>query len=171
MMNMNMNMGVNNMNINQGMSNLNQIYIQISQLIAQAMININQIMTNMNQLMTNMNQMNQLINSVNCVQQNNDLNNMNFNLSTMNKFFDFKYLINIKFESERKIIVMQCNLNEKLKDVIQKYRIKSGDIYSKKFIYNNQILNLEQAVEENGIPNGGVIICLKTGEIQGGNWI
>ena len=136
---MNMNMGMNNMNINQGMINMNQIYLQISQLMAQAMININQIMTNMNQLMTNMNQMNQLINSMNGVQPNNNLNNINFmmndiiniNKPNYNTHIIFKRLLNLEKYT------INCNTSDKIKDVIQQYRIKSGDTRSDKFIHNN----------------------------------
>ena len=82
-----------------------------------------------------------------------------------------KYLINITFVSCGEHYTMQCNLKEKLKDVIQKYRIKFGDTNSEKFIYNNQLLNLEKTMEENGIREGGNIICIETGNIRGGNWI
>ena len=171
---MNMNMGMNNMNMmnmNQGMSNMNQIYMQISQLMAQAMININQIMTNMNQLMTNMNQMNQLINNVNNVQPNNELNNINFMMNNTINMHDFYYFRNITFESYGEPYTIQCNIKEKLKDVIQKYKIKSGDTNSNKFIYNNHSLNLELTIEESGIRNDATIICIETGRIQGGNLI
>ena len=169
MMNMNMNMGMNNMNINQGMLNMNQIYLQISQLMAQAMININQIMTNMNQLMTNMNQMNQLINSANDVQQNNGLNNINFMMNNMNNLHEINVNISILFEqtSTCKLFTIRCNSKEKLKDAIQKYRIKSGDKFSDKFILNGQLLNLEKTIFENSISRGAVIICLEPSNLVG----
>ena len=171
MINMNMNLGMNNINMGQGMSNINQIYVQISQLMAQAMININQIMTNMTQLMTHMNQMNQLINSVNEIKPNNGLNNINFMMNNMNNFYGPKYNTSIVFEHDSKKFTVNCNTKEKLKDVIQRYRIKSGDTESNRFIKNNQLLNIEKTIEENGIEAnyGGVILCLNSGRLQGGN--
>ena len=165
-MNMNMNMGMNNININQGMLNMNQIYMQIKHLVDQTMININQIMINMNQLMTNMNKMNQLINSVNDgIPPNNELNNINFMI------FEPKYNTIVLFEFRGKKFPVNCNTKDKLKNVIEQYRIKSGDIVSDRFIKNNQILNLEKTIEENGIESnyGGVIQCLNSSNLIGGN--
>ena len=165
---MNMNMGMNNMNMNQGMLNMNQIYLQISQLMAQAMININQIMTNMNQLMTNMNQMNELIKSVNGLHQNNELNNINFMIDDMNNINEQNINTFVYFQPEStKKLPINCNTNEKLKDVILKYRIKSGDKKSYKFLYNTNILNLEETIAENKVPKGGIIFCLESSNLVG----
>ena len=170
---MNMNMGMNNMNINQGMLNMNQIYLQISQLMAQAMININQIMTNMNQLMTNMNQMNQLINSLNGNQPNNGLNNINFMMNNMNNLNVPIYNTFVIFEEPHsgKSFLINCNKNDKLKYVIEKYRAKSGDINSTKFIHNAEVINLEKTIEENGINKGNRIIVIDEKKVYGGNKI
>ena len=166
---MNMNMGMNNMNINQGMINMNQIYLQISQLMAQAMININQIMTNMNQLMTNMNQMNQLINSMNGVQPNNNLNNINFMMNDIININKPNYNTHIIFKREFNLerYPINCNTSDKIKDVIQQYRIKSGDTRSDKFIHNGRILNFEKTVAENSIPQGGLVVCLEPSNLVG----
>ena len=160
-----------NMNMNIKMHNMNQIYMQISQLMAQAMININQIMTNMNQLMTNMNQMNQLINSVNGAQPNDELDNINLMMGKIKYSYEFKDIRNIIFETKAENIGgnIQCNSKEKLKDVIQKYRIKYGDTKSDMFIFNSQVLNLEKTIEENNIRNNQKILCLDSTEIKGGN--
>ena len=165
---MNMNMGMNNMNMNQGILNMNQIYLQISQLMAQAMININQIMTNMNQLMTYMNQMNQLINSVNGVQPNNGLNNINFKMNNINNFNEPIY--NIKFEQAKtgKKFMVNCKAKDLMKDVIEKYRILSGDTLSKIFIHNAKRLNLNKTVEENEFQGFSTIICLEDNPLIGG---
>ena len=160
-----------NMNMNIKMHNMNQIYMQISQLMAQAMININQIMTNMNQLMTNMNQMNQLINSVNGAQPNDELDNINLMMGKIKYSYEFKDIRNIIFETKYNGVGgnIQCNSKEKLKDVIQKYRIKYGDTKSDMFIFNSQVLNLEKTIEENNIRNNQKILCLDSTEIKGGN--
>ena len=161
---MNMNMGMNNMNINQGMINMNQIYFQLSQLMAQAMFNINQIMTNMNQLMTNMNQMNQLINSVNDTQPNNELNNINFIMNNIDNINKSKYntFVFIQQASTSKKFTINYNTKDRLKDVIQEYRVKSGDLKSEQFFYNAVNLNLEKTIEEYGISKGEVIISVGT---------
>ena len=160
-----------NMNMNIKMHNMNQIYMQISQLMAQAMININQIMTNMNQLMTNMNQMNQLINSVNGAQPNDELDNINLMMGKIKYSYEFKDIRNIIFETKFNGVGgnIQCNSKEKLKDVIQKYRIKYGDTKSDTFIFNSQVLNLEKTIEENNIRNNQKILCLDSTDIKGGN--
>ena len=141
--------------------------------MAQATININQIMANMNQLMTNMNQMNQLINSVNGIQPNNEFNNINFMMNNISNLYEQKYNTIVVFQQSQsgKKFLINCNTKEKLKDVIQKYRIKSGDTETYKFIKNNQILNLEKTIEENGIETnyGGVILCINSKAIIGGN--
>ena len=160
-----------NMNMNIKMHNMNQIYMQISQLMAQAMININQIMTNMNQLMTNMNQMNQLINSVNGAQPNDELDNINLMMGKIKYSYEFKDIRNIIFETKFNGVGgnIQCNSKEKLKDVIQKYRIKYGDTKSDTFIFNSQVLNLEKTIEENNIRGDQKILCLDSTDIKGGN--
>ena len=167
-MNMNMNMGMNNMNMNQGMLNMNQIYLQISQLMAQAMININQIMTNMNQLMTNMNQMNQLINSVNGVQPNNGLNNINFMMNNINNFNDPEYYIEFENKACKKFIV-KCKPKDLMSDVIEKYRMKSGDTESDLFLHNGKSLIKNKTIEENGIENDTMIYCAELRDLRGGN--
>ena len=161
-MNMNMNMGMNNMNMNQGMLNMNQIFLQISQLMAQAMININQIMTNMNQLMTNMNQMNQLINSVNSVQSSNELNNINFVMNNIDNIYKPKYNTFVIFHSPfGSKYSVNCNIKDKLKDVIKEYRNKSGDVKSDKFIYNAAVLDIEKTLEDYKFNNSNnVIVCI-----------
>ena len=120
-------------------------------------------MININQIMTNMNQMNQLINSMNGVQPNNNLNNINFmmndiiniNKPNYNTHIIFKRLLNLEKYT------INCNTSDKIKDVIQQYRIKSGDTRSDKFIHNNRILNFEKTIAENSITNGGIVECLE----------
>ena len=51
----------------------------------------------------------------------------------------------IVFNNDNEKFTVNCNTKEKLKDVILKYRIKSGDTESNHFIRNCQILNLEMA--------------------------
>ena len=47
---------------------------------------------------------------------------------------------------------------DKLKDVIQRYRLKSCNNKSDKFIYNAIALDLEKTIEEIGINKGNIIV-------------
>ena len=59
-------------------------------------------------------------------------------------------------------IMMQCNKNEKVSDLIERYRIKSGDRdLSERFIYNAKDLNFSLSVEEAGISNNSNIFMIK----------
>ena len=59
-------------------------------------------------------------------------------------------------------IMMQCNKSEKVSDLIERYRIKSGDRdLSERFIYNSKDLNFSLSVEEAGISNNSNIFMIK----------
>ena len=90
-------------------------------------------------------------------------------MNNMNNLYEPKYNTYVLFEHDRKKFPVNCNTKEKLKDVIQNYRIKSGDTESNLFIKNNQLLNLEKTIEENDIETSGIILCLNSGILQGGN--
>ena len=58
--------------------------------------------------------------------------------------------------------------DEKVKEVIQRYRIKSGDNdQTKKFIFNAKNLNQELSVGEAGITNNGNIFVVTTQGVKG----
>ena len=64
-------------------------------------------------------------------------------------------------------IMMQCNKNEKVSDLIERYRIKSGDRdLSERFIYNAKDLNFSLSVEEAGISNNLNIFVLSTKKLN-----
>ena len=111
-----------------------------------------------------MNQMNQLINRVNDTQPNNELNNINFIMNNIDNINEAKYntFVCIQQASTSKKFPINCNTKDKLKDVIQEYRVKSGDLNSKRFIYNAVDLNLEKTIEECGISKGDYIISVGT---------
>ena len=59
-------------------------------------------------------------------------------------------------------ITIQCNKNEKVSDLIEKYRIKSGDRdLSKKFIYNAKPLNFSLTLKEVGLYNNVTIFVVQ----------
>ena len=106
---------------------------------------------------------------MNGVQPNNSLNNINFmmndiiniNKPNYNTHIIFKRLLNLEKYT------INCNTSDKIKDVIQQYRIKSGDTRSDKFIYNNRILNFEKTIAENSITKGGLVVCLEPSNLVG----
>ena len=64
--------------------------------------------------------------------------------------------------------MIQCQLNERVSDLIQRYRTKSGDRDpSKKFIFNAKNLNQSLTIEEAGITNNGNIFVVTTQGIKG----
>ncbi len=97
-------------------------------------------------------------------------------MNNINNLSEPKYNTFVIFEqseSKQKTLI-NCNTKDKLKEVIYKYRIKlgdPGDFESYIYLRNNQILNLEKTVEENGIEtnNGRVILCINTKNVRGGN--
>ena len=52
-------------------------------------------------------------------------------------------VINVKFIQKHtgNLVLIQCNPNEKISDVIEKYREKSGDYYENDFIFNSEKMN------------------------------
>ena len=59
-------------------------------------------------------------------------------------------------------ISIQCNINEKVSNLIEKYRIKTGDRdLSKKFIFNAENLNFSLTLEEAGLTNNSNIFVVK----------
>ena len=70
---------------------------------------------------------------------------------------------------EGKLISIQCNLEDKVSDVIRRYRNKTGHFEERyeKFIYNASKLNENKSVIENGICNNSVIFVISTKAVIG----
>ena len=65
-------------------------------------------------------------------------------------------------------VMVQCMPNEKVSDIIKKYRSKSGDTdETKKFIFNAKNLNPELNVGEAGISQNANIFVVATKGIKG----
>ena len=63
---------------------------------------------------------------------------------------------------------IQCMPNEKISDVIQKYRTKSGDQdQTKKFIFNAKNLNPQLSVGEAGITDNANVFVVTTQGVKG----
>ena len=158
------------------------------------MMNMNQ--ENMNQ-MTNMNQMN--MNKENMIQmmkmfQNNQMNPINQMAAMMQNFKlnennsnipsqseenqTYSGYINLEFrisgnEGINKGYEIQAKLDEKVSEIIERYRVKYGDHdHTKKFIFNAKALNFDLTVAEAGLSNDANIFVVTTKGIKGagGDW-
>jgi hypothetical protein len=156
------NMGMNNMN-NMNMNNMNMNNMGMTGVGGMNMMN------NMNMMNPNMGMMNAAMNMNANMQNNmNDLNNMNAgNPQTTNSQF-----INVYFKAgangENGSIMIQCSLNDKISDLIQKYRSKSlEDVTLKKFIFNAKALVPTLTVAEAGLTEGANIFVVNTAGVKG----
>ena len=129
---------------------------------------------------------------MNQINQNNNLNfnpllfqpNMMMNLPQMNinqmVQNDFnpennqknnEQIINVKFIKDNinsKLLVFHCSPNEKISDVIEKYRKKANDYNENFFVFNNeQIGNLTSTLSQIGIKNQSTIFVLGKGGLKG----
>ena len=126
----------------------------------------------MNQMMNNQNnQMNQIAAMMQNIQNNlaNNNNTQNNNTSQNQQNYGF---LNIYFrtgeDTGTKGIEIQCTLDEKVSDVIQRYRAKTGDTDPlKKFIFNAKMLNQDLTLEKAGLTNGANIFVVATKGIKG----
>ena len=96
--------------------------------------------------------------------ENDKMHNPKFNPLDNNKFAPSK-TITVIFDKEdfmnrdNKTIKIECNLDEKVKNVIEKYRLKTYDREPKlKFIYNGMPLNPLSTVAETGLKNNAQIL-------------
>ena len=70
-------------------------------------------------------------------------------------------------EEEKFVYTISCNKEEKVSDLIERYRIKSGDRdLSKKFIFNAKYLNSSLTIDEEGLLNNSNIFVVRTKEIN-----
>ena len=173
------NMGMNNMNnmnmMNNlqmsGMNNMNNMNMNNMNMNNMGMTGVGgmNMMNNMNMMNPNMGMMNAAMNMNANMQNNmNDLNNMNAgNPQTTNSQF-----INVYFKAgangENGSIMIQCSLNDKISDLIQKYKNKSlEDVSLKKFIFNAKALVPTLTVAEAGLSEGANIFVVNTAGVKG----
>ena len=171
---------MNNNNMNSEDQNINRIkYLlgNIQQNLFYIMNNITEIETLLNSMKNEgsnnnpnyyslKNQFNQMLNNMN------NMNFMNMNMNnnmSLNNTVDKKNQINIKFyktgtgisEAEKTTII--SNKKDKVKDLIERYRIKIMDRNPKlKFIYNARSLDSrpEATLEEVGLYNDSTIVVI-----------
>ena len=154
-MNMNLANMMNQMNMNQG--NMGNGQMDMNQMMNMFQGNNNQDMP----LNQQANIMNNNLSNLNIPQNNDVQSNQNYGF------------INIKFragagENENRAIEIQCTLDEKVSDLIQRYRNKTGDHDpTKKFIFNAKALNHDLTLAEAGLTNNAYIFVVATKGIKG----
>ena len=102
----------------------------------------------------------------------NQLNNNNKN-NNLDNFVQVA-TINIKFEQKSlpyKVYIVHCNINDRICDVIEKYRNKANDYADSYFLYNLRDLNgLTSTLKENKIGDKARIEVHRKGELKGGKY-
>ena len=160
-------MGMRNM---KNQMNWNQDLMMNNKMINNNMINTNNNIMNLKEMMENLNQMEMLINQM----QNN--NNKTFEEINKNEDLDYQQ-IGLRFVKggdgrHDDGMTVECRLDEKVSDVIQRYRIKTGDQDIAKIIYyfNSRDLNPNITVAEAGLYNLATIYVHHTGGMYGGGY-
>ena len=166
--------GMNPMMMNNMMNQMQQSGMNPNMMMMMNMNNNN--MNNMNdqanaQMMMNM--MNQMQNQMqNQLQnQNNEGNDDNQTSSNQNQTGGISVIFRASGNNpgdKAAPIMVQCLPNEKVSEVIQRYRTKSQDNDpTKKFIFNAKNLSLSITVSEAGITNNANIFVVATKGIKG----
>ena len=66
-------------------------------------------------------------------------------------------------------ISIQCNINEKVSDLIEKYRNETGDRdLTEKFVYMAKVLNPAITLREAGMENNSSVFVVVTKGLAGG---
>ena len=149
---MGMDMMNNNNQMNTQMMNQMQMMMQ--------MMNYNNI-GNMNQQANNM-----------MMNFNNNNNNNNQNQENNNDGNGISVIFRVSGNNGQASapLMIQCQPHEKVRELIQRYRTKSGDEDpTKKFIFNAKNLSEELTVSEAGIANNANIFVVATKGIKGAN--
>ena len=179
-------MGMNPMGMNQmGMNPMGMNQMGNNQMGMNTMgNNMNQIMMNqilMNQMgmnpmffnqmgmagQMNMNNMSKLIQMNNPNFNNVNNNNIDFNQDNSNGL-SVTFERNDPQKGELKVVI-QCLYTESIKDVIKKYRIKSGDTnLLERFVFNTKNLCPTLTVAEQGLINNSIITVIDIRDMEGG---
>ena len=156
-----MNMGMNNQMMNPGMMNMGMN----NQMMNPGMMNMG---------MNNMNNMNMMQAAMNMnMMNNNNLQNMNnMNMANPSSSQMNNQYINVDFimgaDEENGKIMIQCSMDDKIQDLIDRFKTKSQeDVSKKKFVFNARALIPTNTVRESGLVDGAKIFVLETKGIKG----
>ena len=176
---MGMNPMMNQMGMNQMMNQMgmNPMMNQMGMNPMMNQMGMNPMMNQMLYQMTMSPMGNMANNAENLINNNNQQqNNGNFDQSGNNQqqedfspnYITLTFIKNNEGSSQRKVEV-QCTLDDKVGEVIKRYRTKADDHnQNEKFIYNAKKLNFDLTVREAGLINESKIFVMVTEGIVGG---
>ena len=153
-----------NMMMNNPMMNQNMMY---QNMMNNPMMMMNNPMMNQNMMSMMMAQM--IANNTNNSQNNDSQSQPSNNNSNMNSNGGFTVMFRTRdTDNNNDPISVQCMPNDKLSEVIEKYRSKANDHdETKKFIFNATELNLNLTVAAAGIQNQSTIFVVNTRGVKG----
>ena len=156
------NMGMMNpSNLQQQQEMMNNYLMQ-----QQMMLQNQQNMANMINQANNQQQFNQ-----NMMQQQQIMNNNpNMNNPQNPNFITILFKLQMTNETDLEPFSIQCTLNDKVSDVIQKFRTKAQDFDTKheKFIFNAKRLCETLTVAEAGMGNNSIVYVINDKDLEGG---
>lgn len=133
-------------------------------------------MMNQMQMMNQMHMMNQMVNKMGMGMMNNDMMMKNLNEEKVNEKNELNsekkensiegIIVTFRIsypQSNPPPVNIYCLRNEKVSDIIHKYRKKSNDYESKKFVFNAKNLNQSLTVAEAGLINDSNIFVVRNG--------
>ena len=132
-------------------------------------MNSNMNNNNMNNMINMNNNMNNMININNRNNMNNNIdmnfmNNMNNNMMAKN----FNNMLTIFFIYKESSIGIQCLFDDKLEDIIKRYRLKAGNYeLHTKFIFKKKVLNPSLTVSEAGLDDNSKIYVINKKGVKG----
>ena len=109
-----------------------------------------------------------MMNMNNMIMPNLNMNNMMMNNKMKDNTICLRFY-KINSEGHTELNSVECSLEDKISDVIQKYREKSNDNEDNlKFIFNSRRLNPSITVNEAGLNNNSLIFISESKRIMGG---
>lgn len=132
--------------------------------IGNMMMNQNNSMQSMaDMIMNNYKKMNIPLNNTNVLQQGQQSSSQFINI-----IFRVGEQLQPQQDGQVKKTIIQCNLNDKISDIVDKYRTKSLDTEEKKFVFNAKTLDLKLTAAEAGLVDNATIYALNTKNVMGG---
>ena len=176
-------MGMNNMmnqntGMNQGMGmnmgNMGNSGMGMNNMMNPMMFGMGMGMANNNPMgMNMMNMANQIamtnkMNSILNGQSSNEANNNSVNQNVSNNSKGITVYFRKNDQPDQKPYSIQCNLTDKVSDIIQKYRNKSlDDDSTKKFIFNAKAVDPTLIASEQGLTDQANIFVVTTKNVKG----
>jgi len=162
MMNNNPNMMMNNpAMLMQNQNMMNQLLMQQQ---------MQQNMWNQQTMMQQQQQQNAMLQNFMQEQQQNFANNQD-NTSTNSNFITIRFKLQLRRDQNNEFVI-HCTLNDKVSEVISRFRTKAQDVEDmkhEKYIFNAKRLNETLTVAEAGMTNNSIIYVINDRDLEGGN--